>query len=467
MTVTESATSATTGLGRSAFANRMKDHYLKAWPDYVNNMAELLKLLGGKVGTIIGGKRSLTSVMTAHSQSAGIAFLEDGDLATPRTPSYLQLELIARALNIRVRHTGHVERAARAGNAAVFAKPVKEQLASARKEHARNKNRMFYLGPVQGLATCQSITNATPAVATLYGRNARNSGTNHRHKFGAHYLRENMSVAIVTSSTDDGVPDLYDPVGYSTERYVDSIDTSDVDNPTVTLDGTVGDLTSADNGALIVPWGSRSASLSNDQADSAAVDSLLAGVNGLFNLIVTADEKTFVYGASRSTNASLEGQKVVGSVAGTVEAFDEDKITLACDLIGDSAYTDGEEPDCIVCHSSVRREFISEAKGDRRFKPVQTERGFGKLVFNAGGMEMPLVRDRDCPPGLMFVLNKKSFGWFEEAPMHMPDGGERFVSDKDAREIVMVESGNLATKSPASNAIIDDIEYSTSGLVAA
>ena len=460
------------GLSREAFINRMKDQYLPIWPDALNQQKVLMGFINKKVGTIIGGKRSLSSVMVEFSQSAGIALFEDDTLPSPQPPSYENPEIFARAIYGRVRFTGHVERAARAGQSAVWARPVREQLTSARKQWQLNRNRMGYLGPSQILGTVSAAADGPPGTITLHGRDARTSANNDRFKFGAQYLRNKMSIGIIRRTGGGDVDEngtLNDPMSLAAnEVTVKNLDKSDADAPTFDLGDATATQTDKDlttsiaataNNALVVPFRSRIDAIG---APSTVFDSEFAGPNGLLNIIADETDRTFLYSIDRTLQTFLKGNVFRNN--GIPVPFSEDRLTLAVDRTAENDAGEGEQ-DCILAHSSMRREYIKETKGDRRFDEVQTRKGWGQLQFTAGSTLLPIFTDRDCPPGLLFVLDKSSFGWFQESAIHMPDDGERFVANKDSREVVLVESGNCASKTPASNAIIDDQIYSVSGLV--
>lgn len=452
------------GLSRNAFLKRMKDQYLPKWEDAVNEKTVAWNLLGQKAGNIIGGKRSLTSVMFNYSQSAGIGLFEGDDLPTPRSPSYENLEIYPRALYARVRVTGHVERAARAGDSAVWAKPIKEQLRSARTQHAMNKNRMIYLGPYQNLATIVSYTTASTGTYTLYSENDRNSGANNRYKFGARFLRENMSISVVGPSGGNVVPGgnpLWSNATAANERYILSIDDSGSQPIIITDSDAPTDFSAADDNAVITPWRDR---VDTVGADGANTDSNFAYPNGLLNLVTDETWKTYVYGVDRTVSRFLRGQ--VNDNGGTVRAYDEDEIALIVDQMNTNRFNGGNEANIILCNHAMRREHTRAVKDMRRFQPVTGSRGFGKQSFSAGDQLLPFHTDKDCPGGLMFPLDSGTFGKFVESPIHMPDDGERFVANKDSREIVLVESFNIACKAPAANGLIDDFDYSMTGLIA-
>lgn len=452
------------GLNRTQFLNRMKDQYLDKWADMVNKKTRALQILGKKAGTIIGGKRSLTSVMYNYSQSAGVGLFEGDDLPEPSSPSYQQLEIFPRTLYVRVRFTGHVERAARAGNSAVFAAPVKEQLASARQQHTIAKNRMMYLNPHQILATVSAYNHGT-GVATLYGRNSRTSDANDRHKYGVFFLRENQAIAFVDrSGTDvDAAGDTMDDnTSAANIRTISSIDDSSVDSPTITLNSPAPtDFNAAADNVTIIPWRGRI----NSPSSGAGEDSDYAYPNGLLNLITDSSYKAFLYGVDRTTdNRFLNGN--VFNNSGTLQPYDEERVSLLMDKVAENRYAAENEPDCILCNHSIRRAHVRAVRDERRFTAVLGKRGFEKQAYAHGDQLLPIETDKDCPPGLMWLLDKMSFGTFVESAIHMPDDGERFVANKDAREIVLAESFNVANRAPAGNGLIDDIDYSTTNLIA-
>lgn len=441
-----------TGTSRNSFINRLKEEFLPAWEDAVNDKVVISKLIAEKKGTM-GGRRSLTSVMSQYPQSAGIALREDATLPTPRSAEYFNPAIHSRAIYSRLRWTGHVERASRGGQKVAWAAARTEELAAAKKQFEINFARMLYLGPRQVLTHASAYTDSgSPNLVTLYGRDARTSQAADFNKYGAHYLRKNMSIWAV--ETIDG-----DPVNTGEAYIASEPDLSTYTAPTLTIDTDWSSDPSGD--FFIVPYGSRlSSGMGSDDADH---DSDFAGPNGLLNLAVDRNVKSYVYGLARSSYPSLEA-KMINNGSDGVRPFKEDYITLAVDQIGDGATSTGDDPSIVLCNKAIRREYVKEVSGDRRFPEVLKVRGFGALKQQVGDLALPFVTDRDCMPGVMWVLDVDSFGWFSEADMQMVDDGERFVTDKDAHEIVLVRSGNCATKRPQCQAMIDDIQYSTAGL---
>lgn len=452
-TTTVNETTVTNATSRSSFDARLKDEILPSWDDSYHKKVVLAKLIAEKKGTM-GGRRSIASLMTQPPQSAGIALRENVDLPTPRTGSYSNPVIFSRAFYTRLRRTGHVERAAKAGDKVAWAKPVIEELRGARIQGEINFSRNLYLGPRQLLATASAYTDSgSPNLMTLYGRDARTSVAADRNKYGAHYLRVNQSIQTV--ATVDGVPTNLGEV------YITAIDNSTPTAPTLVFDTDIA--TDPSDGAFLIPFNSRDPTATNGD-DSADDDSYYAGCNGLMNMVVDRSIKAYLYSLLKSANPYLEGQ-VFANGSGGVRPWKDDYLVIAADQIQDEGCDD--EPNTVLCHKSIRREYVKAIEGDRRFPEVIKERGFGKLRQVIGDVMLDLVTDRDCMPGVMWVLETEGFGWFSECDMQMVDDGTRFVTDKDAHEDVYVKSGNCATKKPNNNAMIDDILYSVAGTTTA
>jgi len=451
-------TSGIAGQSRLSFQGRLKTEFLPKWDDHVHKKTKVAEKIAKKKGTM-GGLESLGSVMDALPQSAGIALLEGHDLPNPTVGSYFQPKLHSRSIYTRLRWTGHVERAARKGDKHAWAKPRAEDMKAADEQMRLNFARMLYLGPYQALA-CVSSFNDTTDKATLYGRDARRSAAADLWKFGAHYLRKNMEIDYVTALAT-GAAVIENDDATQAAIKITAIDNSSYAAPTITfsLDPNAAyGVTDPADGNLIIPFGSRLAT--GPTADDVTK---FAGVNGLLQMVGDRNIYTYLYDLLRETYPTLEG--IRNTNAGVARPFAEDYLTLAIDRIADEGV--GEEPGVILCDRSGRREYLKESKGDRRFKEVQTEKGFGQLVFHAGDAQTPIVTDRDCPPGIFFILDDKGFGWLEESSLGSVDEqAERPVTNKDAHEIVLHKSGNVFTEKPFNNGTLEDVSFLTRDIVA-
>lgn len=447
MTTTETAN--VPGQGRSSFGGRLKTNFFPKWDDHVHTQTVVAGLIAKKGGTM-GGKESLGSVRDSLPQSQGIALFEYDNMPEPASPTYFQPYLHARDIYGVLQWSGQVRRAARGGDKFAWAKPRAEDVAGADKQFRINFARMLYLGPYQPLATVSSYDGGTD-IATLYGRDARLSGAANFWKFGAHYLRKKMAIQHTDGLTNS--------VASATTGYISAIDKSDPTAPTVTIvddvdvdNGSVVDwaLADPDDASFLIPAGSRRSS------PGTTIDKY-AGVNGLLQMVTDTSPYSYLYDLDRSDYDTLNGIRHKDD-AGAERPFSEDLLQLGMDNISDDGL--GDDIDTLLMNKAVRREYVKESKGDRRFKEVQTEKGFGKLVYNGGDTLVPVVVDRDCPPGLVFLLNTADFAYLEESPMDSIDeSGDRFVASKDAHQMIVHKSGNVRTKTPLNNGTIEDIAF--------
>lgn len=455
-------TASTNALGTNEFLNAMKEDYMPRWEHAVNEQVKALKLFP-KRGHMLGGQYSLTNVMTAFPQHGGIGFHEGQTLPTPKVPTYANPVTFSRALATRARITGHAKRAARKGKSVVFAKPLQDLLDSSRREHILSKNRWLHLGVLGILGQVKSGTSVTQF--TMENRNDRNASAASMFKLGSFYLHVGM--AIDTILDDTGAPQPLDATEATAEHLITAIDLTGAD-PVITIANTAANpdfAATPDAGDLIVPYQARiNSSLGGDGAD---FDSKMAHPNGFFNLLADVTIKDWVYSLRRATNPFLVTNIVTGATRGVIEPYSEHKLSLASDNAMTNPYNGGEEPDCILCEHSMRREHVISVAGDRRFDAVLGKRGWISQAFQAGNKLMPIVTDRNCPPGVMYGFPKSSLGLLQEAPIHMVDDGPRFVSDKDEHEFVFVESFNTVCRTIAATFRYEDVNYKVDGLAPA
>jgi len=466
------------GTGREAWDGLMKDEYGPLWEDHVNKSAKCLSATGlGKVRGRMGGRRQLHAVIDSYPQSAGVAHFENATLTDPSSATGFQPQIITRSLYVRLRWTGEVEDMARTGSKATFAGPRATELRLARNQYAVNKCRMAILGPQQVLGKIEgSVSGAgtQTITATMQARNDRTSAAAAFYNYGTHYFRKGMQVDWGTTVT-------------SNSEGASGVDGS---SPKWTVDSATGDqlvltTTAAGGGGIepgtdqyIWPWASR-----REGAVSAttAHDSYYAGYNGLNNLMLDSSIYGYVYGVQRSsTYPTLDGNRQTGGGSG--RNFNDLLLILSIDNIVEEG--SGEHPDTLYLNSAIRREVIQHlgmgnAKaytGDaggtadqaRRFAPVQTTSGYGKLALVAGDKNMTYDTDRDCPPGMIYILRKGTMGYLSNRALSSIDKApERYVADKDAHEVIMAERGNFFCTSPWTNGTLEDVNFSVSALTAA
>lgn len=439
----------------NSFLQAYKIHYLPMAQAAINTEANLNGYMrSNKQGAMLQGKYSLTNVRYRNVQSAGASRFEYDDLPPPSAPSYENPEIFAKNLYDRVRITGDAVRAAKGGKQAAWVKPMMEQLQSAREQGILNRNRKGHLGLYEPLATLSQYVHGT-GVCTVYAGSLRTSNANERFYADVdQYIREGMEVGFIAASGGNVDPngDPIDSMAASANhRTISSLDES---AQTFTLSApTTTDFNATDDNVLVVPWRSRVDTPGSEDADH---DAGFANPYGLADMIFTGTEKNWIYGLDRDTYPWLEGN--VLSNSGTARAWTESLITQALDRSARNRFNGGMEATDLMTSRAVRYEYIAETEADRRFTPIQTKKGWGRLSFTANDKMLPLLVDRDAPHGLLYGLAKKTFKWFNQSSYQPLTGGPRFVADKDAMEWIHHESGNFACWTPPANFVVDDLQ---------
>lgn len=174
-------------------------------------------------------------------------------------------------------------------------------------------------------------------------------------------------------------------------------------------------------------------------------DREITGLNAIFN-----DGVDNLYGLSKSQNAWLKPY-VVGSV-GEISELD---IQGVIDHLSDSF---GSEIDMIICSSGVKRalqEHLSTYK--RNIDVMELKGGTKAISFNG----IPVVSDRFCPAGCMYLLNSKDFTlhqlcdwkWLENE-----DGRVlKQVADKPVYKATLVKYAELMCSRPFAQGMLKGI----------
>ncbi len=117
----------------------------------------------------------------------------------------------------------------------------------------------------------------------------------------------------------------------------------------------------------------------------------ITGLKAIF-----ADEGT-LYGVDKATNSWLK--PYTKASFGTLS---ENALQAAIDAVEENG---GGKVNFIVCSWGVRRALIEALSAYRKMDPVTLEGGFTALSFNG----IPVVADRFCPTGTMYLLNTDDF----------------------------------------------------------
>ncbi len=125
-------------------------------------------------------------------------------------------------------------------------------------------------------------------------------------------------------------------------------------------------------------------------------------LQGSYNLEITGLGAIFstsetLYGVNRSANPWLKPYE-----KGSVGEISEAEVQKAIDALEENA---GSKVNFIVCSWGVRRALMEVLSKYRQTESMELEGGFRAISFNG----IPIVADRFCPAGTMYLLNTDDF----------------------------------------------------------
>ncbi len=132
-----------------------------------------------------------------------------------------------------------------------------------------------------------------------------------------------------------------------------------------------------------------------------AVDAIVV-LQGSYNLEITGlggifGDSATLYGVNRSENPWLKPYEKA-----SVGALTEAEVQKAIDALEEVA---GSKVNFIVCSWGVRRALMNVLSQYRQTESMDLEGGFRAISFNG----IPVVADRFCPEGTMYLLNTDDF----------------------------------------------------------
>lgn len=233
---------------------------------------------------------------------------------------------------------------------------------------------------------------------------------------------KNFAVGMIVGVfTNDGVD-----LGLGMRRVTDV----DRENNKITVDGKAFEVDDVDAGCTIHMQGS--------------VDNEITGLGAIFKSTGN------IYGLSRATHKWLVPymKTDVGSITETV-------IQKALDYLDETA---GSRVNFIVCSSGVKRAFQKHlATYKRNVDVMNLEGGYKALSYNG----IPIVSDRFCPAGTMYLLNTDDFTLHQLCDWKWLEGEDGKILKQNAGKptytATLVKYADLICAKPCGQAMLSGI----------
>lgn len=232
---------------------------------------------------------------------------------------------------------------------------------------------------------------------------------------------------VVEGMVIDFLDDVGDPLSGVSARRIVGVDRA---NETISVSGTALTESLVPVGSVITVQGSYGKELT--------------GLGAIFGT------SGYLYGLSRSTNKWL-----LPYVKNNVGNISETVLQTAIDYLEENA---GSRVDFIVCSSGVKRAFQQHLATYKRNADVMDLKGGYKAISYNG---IPLVSDRFCPNGTMYLLNTKDFALHQLCDWKWLEGEDGSVlkqtPGKPTYTATLVKYADLICSRPCGQAMLTGI----------
>lgn len=169
----------------------------------------------------------------------------------------------------------------------------------------------------------------------------------------------------------------------------------------------------------------------------------ITGLGAIFS------SSTSLYGLNRASNSWL--MPISKSIDGNLTEME--LITAIDDL-----ESRGSTANMIVCSMGVRRSIINSLTSTRHFvNNIDLEGGFRAISYNG----IPVVADRFCPEGTLYILNTKDFHLHQLCDWRWLESEDgrilRQKADKPVYTATLVKYAELICDRPAGQCVLTDI----------
>ncbi|MBO5926527.1 MAG: phage major capsid protein, partial [Clostridia bacterium] len=227
---------------------------------------------------------------------------------------------------------------------------------------------------------------------------------------------------VVDFRSDDGTV-----ISGATQRRIVSIDRA---SKTVTVTGTTLTSTLIPEGTIVTVQGS--------------YNQEITGLGAIFK------DSGSIYGLDRSTHKWL-----IPYIKNNVGNISETAIQTAIDYLDENA---GSRVNFIICSSGVKRAFQNHLSTYKRnIDVLDLNGGYKALSYNG----IPIVSDRFCPEGTMYLLNTDDFVLHQLCDWKWLEGEDgrviKQVADKPVYKATLVKYADLICSRPCGQAMLTGI----------
>ena len=409
--------------GGSNFDVVLKDFSEGPVREHLNNKVTLLQYVE-KSKRSWTGRRVQFPVHLTRNSGVG-ARGETSSLPAAGSQGFVTSNILAKYMYGRITLTGAVI-AASQGSAGAFATAMKTEIDGMRRDLRNDMNRQCYgnflndaaLGAGHGGKTgvMSLVTTPVGTVTTVTCDNP-----------GSRYVKVGDALAIGTvAELTSGTPIFAEALTVPSRTTFTMASATIVDND------------------LIVRGDANGNSFNNE----------ITGIDHIVQDDSDFDLQGVDVGANADWKAHNEGN------AGTDRPLSLELMQLTIDAIDEKG---GDEPNLIIGHHSLRREYINLLTSDVRYAPEQLRGGFQKLTYAGGSNPITIEFDKHATYNKLFFLStgdlklyvQKDWGWADQ------DGSVLSrVTGKDQWEAFMCWYGNLGCERRNTHGVLSDVSVS-------
>jgi hypothetical protein len=354
----------------------------------------------------VGGKYVVFPLKISRNQGIGYRN-ESEQLPLAGQQGYTRVQIGLRYGYGALKMTGQLMELA-TSNTQAFSNTMDLEISGLKDDVAKDQARIFY---GDGVGTMATVSAATGPLQTLTVANTQ-------------YLEVGQVVDITTSSTNSTV------ITGGTARTIASI---------VPATGVVTLVTGT---AITTALGNTIVRTANWGKEPNGLASIVSTTGTLHNV---------------DPNLVPIWKATVDANGGSNRALSEALMITQVDLVR----TLGAKTSLFLTSLGVRRSYFNLLQQQRQFTGTQEfAGGFKGLAFAAGGGNIPLVEDPDCPKNTLYGLDESSLKVYRDSDWHFlnRDGSIwKWVHGFDQYEAILAKYWELATNRRNANFVIKDI----------